>query len=121
MPSTSLNTMRWYAGGGGGDGGDDDDDDDGGGGSSARCRIVAALPLLPPSSSSPTTATTLSGLLEFSLVIVIDDSVDEAEASMACGEASNIIIIITRGAANEYLKAFVIRSCLLELCYICFN
>jgi hypothetical protein len=78
--------MRWYAGGG--DGGDDDDDE--GGGSSARCRIVAALPLL----------------LEFSLVIVIDDSVDEAEASMACGEARNVIII-TRGAVNENLKAFV--------------
>ena len=46
--------------------------------------------------------------VEQSLVIVIDDSVDEAEASMACGEASNIIII-TRGAVNEYLKAFVIR------------
>ena len=92
--------MRWYAGGG--DGGDDDDDE--GGGSSARCRIVAALPLL----------------LEFSLVIVIDDSVDEAEASMACGEARNVIII-TRGAVNENLKAFVIRSCLLERVVVCFS
>jgi hypothetical protein len=109
--------MRWYAGGG--DGGDDDDDE--GGGSSARCRIVAALPLLlPPSSSSPTTTTTLADLLEFSLFIVIDDSVDEAEASMACGEARHVIII-TRGAVNENLKAFVIRSCLLERVVVCFS